>query len=156
MRQNECYIMIGPIGAGKTTYAKELAREAALIYLCPDDHWDRTRSGRYSDETSIQTWGRIYDQIYQCIKRRRNFVLDSAQVRRSSRREITGVIRTVSRGTYRVKAVHMQCDLQRCLQGVRSRRDLVPEEKVREYFEVLQRELPDLDDGYDEIITVQR
>lgn len=156
MSGSECYIMVGPLGAGKTTYAKAFAAEAELVYLCPDDLWDRAQVSRYSDELSISIWGQMYGRIYQCIKRRESFILDSAQSSRSSRMEVTGVIKSMSHGQYRITAIHLHCSLERCLAGVKSRNDLVPREKVCEYYETLQKEPPALADGYDRIIPVHR
>lgn len=155
MSQNRCYVMVGAIGAGKTTYAKELAQLEALVYLSPDDFWDRSRVDEYSDQIQIDVWGSIYSQMYQLIKQRRDFVLDSAQVRRSSRREVTGVIRSIAGDDYRLAAILVQCDLERCLARVRSRGEFVPEERIQAYYKVLMEEPPSLDDGYDEIILVQ-
>ena len=156
MRALECYIMIGPLGVGKTTYAKAFARERALAYLCPDDHWDRLQISHYSDEISIPVWGHLYDQIYQCIRRSENFILDSAQSTRGSRREVAGVIRSMSRGRCKITAIHLESSLEQCLRGARSRPDRVPPEMVREYYEMLQKEPPALADGYDELIVVRR
>ena len=156
MSDMQCYIMIGPLGAGKTTYAKALANDSSLIYLCPDDLWDRSEFSTYSDDIKIPSWGRIYDRIYQCVKRNESFILDSAQATRSSRIEVTGVIRSMSHGHYKITAIHLLSSLEQCLQGVRSRQDLVPESKVLEYYEALLREPPSLTDGYDEIIPIRR
>jgi len=146
--------MIGPLGAGKTTFAKRFCEERGLVYLSPDDHWDRSKLREYSNEISINAWGNVYAQIYECIKREQEFLVDTAQRERRSRREITGIIRSMSHGEYKITGIHVKRDLGQCLESVRGREEIVPDERVREYYDSLQQQPPDPGDGYDEIIEV--
>jgi predicted kinase len=146
--------MIGAIGSGKTTYARRLAKESNLVYLSPDDYWDRSSIHEFSDEISIESWARIYARIYQCIKRGQDFIVDSAQRNRRSRRELTGVIKSMAHGEYKITGIFLKRDYDECLAGVRTRKESVPEEKICEYYESLQKEPPTLGDGFDEIIEV--
>ncbi len=152
--ERRCFIMIGPLGAGKTTFAKRFCEERGLVYLSPDDHWDRSKLREYSNEISINAWGNVYAQIYECIKREQEFLVDTAQRERRSRREITGIIRSMSHGEYKITGIHVKRDLGQCLESVRGREEIVPDERVREYYDSLQQQPPDPGDGYDEIIEV--
>lgn len=57
------YLMCGLSGAGKTTFAKEFAKENNLVYVSIDDFYKKN-GGVYNDETGFYVWIEFYKAIH--------------------------------------------------------------------------------------------
>ena len=57
------YLMCGLSGAGKTTFAKEFAKEHNLTYISIDDFYKKA-GGIYNDETGFYVWIEFYKTIH--------------------------------------------------------------------------------------------
>jgi predicted kinase len=93
-------IMMGFVGSGKTTLAKELAGRLGLVYLSSDvtrkklagiplteRHYDEPQGGLYSAEFNRLTYEALYRQAGEAIKDGGSVVIDAAFLKSAERHE---------------------------------------------------------------------
>lgn len=71
------YLMCGLSGAGKTTFAKELAEEYNLIYLSIDDFYKEYGKGQYDEDTGFKVWIEFFKTIHVYEKYHANILIDT-------------------------------------------------------------------------------
>jgi len=142
------YIMCGPIGSGKSHVAKTLYGH--LPQLNPDDLMPK---GEWTREKSNAAWDEIHRRIEAMVGIGLEFVVDSAQALQVSRRRLTQYIRQVA-PSYKIVCVFVNTPYKKCARNNRLRDRVVPEDKLKEYYDNVMNSPPSRDDGYDEVIVV--
>ena len=71
------YLMCGLSGAGKTTFAKNFAKENDLCYLCIDDFYKEYSGGVYNEDTGFKVWIEFFKAIHQLEKTGRDILIDT-------------------------------------------------------------------------------
>lgn len=152
----KCYLTVGCLASGKTKIAKEIATKEHLIYLNPDEFWDRKSIKEYSPPIWINAWSEVYKRVYQAIKNEQSFIIDSIQKNHVVRKEIINVIRSIAHNQCEIIGMWVKTDLDKCIERNKIREDSVPEEEIIKVYNIIQQEPPSLEeDGYDRIIEVE-
>jgi len=157
MRKHTAIIMIGAMGSGKTTVAKLLAQQFGLHYINPDDYWERGEP--YSWERACENWAHAVAQQYKCVKTGISYVLDTSSRVQRVRQEACRVVKAWSHGKpvddFRVVGFFVDADLNTCLRRNKRRKESQPDDKVVEYYELLESNPPrQVEDGFDLLIKV--
>ena len=143
------YIMCGPIGSGKSYVADALYRHMPI--LNPDDHMPEGEE--WTRKASNQAWDRIHRLIREYAGINIEFVIDSSQALRISRRRLTQYIRQVA-PSYEIICVFVNAPFEECKKRNRLRRRTVSEKHLREYYDSVMKNPPSREDGYDKIVVV--
>jgi len=152
---NNAIIMIGAMGSGKTHIAKLLAKEFGLVYINPDNYWERDEP--YSWGRVCENWSRAVAKQYRCVKMGFSFVLDTSSRVQRVRQEATRVVKAWSHGkpgsNFRVIGFYVDTSLDVCLRRNQARENSQSSKKVMEYHDLLQADLPkQREDGFDILI----
>ena len=149
----DAYVMCGPQGAGKSTYAGELVlRENATIIS-----GDSIREELYGSAEIQGNWTDIHDKIEEyvadCAGRNQPVVMDGTHYRASYRREAIALLR--SYGYTRVEAVVVDSSLATCLARNFKRQRHVPDYVIKGIHEKLQASLRTIDnEDFDHITYI--
>jgi len=69
--------MCGLSGAGKTTFAKKLAKENNLIYLSIDDFYKEYGNSQYDEDTGFKVWIEFFKAIHVFEKYYADILIDT-------------------------------------------------------------------------------
>lgn len=150
------YLMVGPPGAGKTTFVSwSLVAGGDLspsYVLNPDGLLYEGMEYRWSKSRVARAWRRIREDYHQLLRTRRNLALDATNVQRDDRREY---VEAASHAGYRVIAVWFAVPLDVLVERDAQREDAgkrVGEERIRQFLAAA--EAPTAEEGFDEVWTV--
>jgi predicted kinase len=133
----KAFILVGTPGAGKTTYAKELAKEHNAVVLSGDD----IRTELYGDSQDypswVEIWSRIEDKVAENVGL--PLIVDGTHCRKDYRAEVLTLLR--SYGYTEIGAIILHTPLKVCLERNSQRKRVVPEHTVRHMFNSLEKSL---------------
>ena len=132
--------MVGAPGAGKSTYAKQLAKTHNAVVISGDD----IRSKLYGSPDIQGKWGEIWSLIECMVEDAagRSVILDGAHCRTDYRQEAIALLR--SYGYSQVEAVILNPSLATCIARDFKRDRHVPDYIIKEMHTTLQRTLPNI------------
>ena len=133
--------MVGAPGAGKSTYAKQLAQTENAVIISGDD----IRTELYGSAEIQGNWAEIWDRIDELVSESCGMpvILDGTYHRTDYREEIITLLR--SYGYLRVEAVVVNPTLATCLARNFQRKRHVPDYVIKEMHEKLQTSLKTID-----------
>lgn len=143
--------MVGAPGAGKSTYAKQLAKEHNAVVISGDD----VRTKLYGSAEIQGEWGEIWDRIEMLVADAagRSVILDGTHYRTDYRQEAITLLR--SYGYSQVEAVVVNPSLATCIARDFKRKRHVPDYVIKEMHATLQRSLPNIcNEGFSYITEV--
>ena len=149
----EAYVMCGPQGAGKSTYAGEIVlRENATIIS-----GDSIREELYGSADIQGNWVEIQDRIEnyvsECAGRGLTVILDGTHWKKSYRAEAITLLR--SYGYTRIEAVVCNPSLATCMARNWSRKRNVPDYVLKTTYERFQSSVKNiLDEPFDRVTFV--
>ena len=133
----KAFVLIGPPGAGKTTYANHLAHTHNALIISGDD----IRSELYGDAATQGNWNQIWDRIIDQVAENcgRCLVIDGTHCKPSYRAETLTLLNSYGYST--VNAVVIERSLATCLQQNANRKRKVPKYIIHQMFNDLQNSL---------------
>jgi predicted kinase len=150
MDKTIAFVLVGAPGAGKTTYAKKLAKteNAAVISL------DNIRAELFGSADIQGNWWKIWDRVTELVEESvdRNVIIDGTFYREDYRAEAIAMLR--SYGYWGVNAVVLNPSEAICLARNFQRTERnVPDYAVKEMYQTLQKSLKNLDtEDFDNVI----
>ena len=131
------FVLVGPPGAGKTTYAAKLSEVENAVVISGDD----LRAELYGSPEIQGDWGEIWNRIDELVSESCGLpvILDGTHCRPDYRSEAITLLR--SYGYDRVEAVILETSLATCLARNFKRNRSVPDYVVKQMHSDLQRSL---------------
>jgi predicted kinase len=145
MERPTAFLMIGPPGAGKSTYARQLSSETGAAIIEGDSVY----------QTAGPLWTELEDGILEKIEEHlpNDIILDAPHCDRHERRLATDLL--MMHG-YDVVAVVMKTPIKVCILRNATRAKHVPRHAITRWENRLERELSALTtEPFKEVITVQ-
>ena len=150
MENPTAFLMVGPPGAGKTTYARRLAAERGATIIEGDEI--RSRIGKELNAPPM--WTDLEDAIVERIAflAPGSIILDGPHCDRFERRQATDLLRMHG---YDVTAVVLQTPLDVCVMRNARRSRSVPRHAITRWENRLEKELSTIpNEDFKEVITV--
>ncbi len=149
------YMGLGTPGSGKTTYWKEFIKHHHAAYVCPDDIRVQLYGDyRYRNDSQHPiVWEIAFTQIKQALEQGRDVVVDGAYIGRPHRLEDIALYRQW--GARRIVGYWFITPLALAEERNRGREKPIPEGVLPQVYERLQEQLPELSDGFDEIVKIK-
>ena len=126
--------MIGIQGAGKTTFCKTRLSDYEYVNL-------DTLKTRDNEEKLVK----------KLFREGKSFVVDNTNRFKSDRERY--IPTAIAKG-YKIVGYYFEPDLKACLRRNRKRSRKVPENVIKEYYNIVLNNRPTYDEGFDEIYTV--
>lgn len=126
--------MIGIQGAGKTTFCKTRLSDYEYVNL-------DTLKTRDNEEKLVK----------KLFREDKSFVVDNTNRFKSDRERY--IPTAIAKG-YKIVGYYFEPDLKACLRRNRKRSRKVPENVIKEYYNIVLNNRPTYDEGFDEIYTV--
>lgn len=126
--------MIGIQGAGKTTFCKTHLSDYEYVNL-------DTLKTRDNEEKLVK----------KLFREGKSFVVDNTNRFKSDRERY--IPTAIAKG-YKIVGYYFEPDLKACLRRNRKRSRKVPENVIKEYYNIVLNNRPTYDEGFDEIYTV--
>ena len=126
--------MIGVQGAGKSTFCKKHLSDYEYVNL-------DTLKARDKEEKLVK----------KLFREGKSFVVDNTNRLKSDRERY---IPMANAKDYKIVGYYLEPDLKACLRRNKNRSRKVPENVIREYYNIVLNNRPTYDEGFDEIYTV--
>jgi predicted kinase len=119
-------IMVGVPASGKSTVAKQIAKDLDLVFVSSDEvvKTDENGSRIYNRDTLRESWLQVWTTIGSCVLQGKSFLLDATLVTEERRSPVIGL--ALGAG-YEVTAVFLNTRPETCLIRNSLREHRVPE-----------------------------
>lgn len=153
--QPTVYMGIGIPGAGKTSYWRQFRQTHDVAYVCPDEIREELYGDyRYRDDSQHPVvWERVFEQVKAALAEGRDVIVDGASIGRPHRVSDIKLYRQY--GAKRIVGYWFQTPLAVAEQRNRLRAKPIPEGVLPAVQARLEQQLPDLSDGFDEIVEIK-
>lgn len=144
------YVMIGPAGSGKSTFAAQNFPTAQILST------DAIRKALFGDEADQQNGAEVFRQAYATIRRRLNagisVVFDATNTTDAARKEVLSRVKDIP---CRKVAVYMNTPLETCKARNAGRSRVVPDAVVEKQHAAMLRWSRDIPALFDEVVVVE-
>jgi len=134
------FILVGVPAAGKSTYAKKLAKETNAVIISGDCIRDELETAGVSEVSWVDIWDRVEDEVADAADCGRNVIIDGTHVGASHRAETITLLN--SYGYTQVEAVILDVDVKECMKRNSLRKRRVAEYVIAHMSKTLQKSLP--------------
>ena len=138
----EMYLMSGPSGAGKTTFAKEFAKKRNLQYLSIDDFYTLINGDERRHEDETEVWLIFFKAIHLAEQHGRNVIIDTNSPTATKRSEFVDWF-----PNFEHHLIFIDAPFELCKQNNASRWRQIPDDELREIYETVERPMPDEVEG---------
>lgn len=128
------YLMSGPSGAGKTTFAKKFAEEHGIQYLGIDDFYRMFNGSESLHEDEFDVWMAFYKAIHLAEQKGRDIIVDTNAPSVSSRTEFLNWFPTFEHYLFFIDA-----PFELCVRNNQSRTRRVPYDEMKRIYSSIQR-----------------
>lgn len=150
-----CHFLIGPPGCGKSTLAKQWI---AWDKTCRWVSTDKIRQQIFGDNGYQGNWtiieAEVVKQVQQALKERYSVVYDATNAKPSWRRLRLQQFAECGKALWIAWVFQTPLDICKKQNLYRKGTELVPNEVIEEYFQVLQEFPPQIEEGFAEIYLV--
>lgn len=137
----KAHLLIGAPGAGKSTYARKLAKEHDAVIISGDDLRDEMFGSQYAPSQWEEVWAAIEEAVEANVGL--PVILDGTHFRTSYRKEAVTLLN--SYGYSEIEAHILNPDLKVCQERNQSRNRKVPDYIVERMHKELQKSLRAID-----------
>lgn len=141
------YLMCGCSGAGKTTFAKEFAKEHNLKYLGIDDFYALINGDECIHTNAFEVWIAFYQAIHDVEIDNIDVVVDTNAITRSHREQFIEWF-----PTFEHHLIYIDANIELRMRNNKSRRRQVPDDVMVKMTERLQS--PWFDEKFESITWV--
>lgn len=149
-RKPTLYVMIGPAGSGKSTFAVSGKLDGYIIST------DEIRQRFYGDEASQENPAAVFAQAYKevraCLNRGWDVIFDATNTTHQSRKEL---LKRVADIPHRNVAVYMNTALEECKRRNAQRKRQVPDGVIDRQYMQMVRDAASIPVRFDEIVIVE-
>jgi predicted kinase len=146
----KAFILVGTPGAGKTTYAEELAKEHNAVVISGDDIRTELYGCSEFQPNWVEIWSCIEDKVAENVGV--PLVMDGTHCRADYRAEVLTLLR--SYGYSSIEAFVLNTPLDICLDRNSRRHRVVPEHTVRHMHKSLERSIYSIHNEPFDAVTV--
>lgn len=132
--------MVGAPGAGKSTYAKKLAKEENAIIISGDDIRNELETSGVSEPCWVEIWDLVEEAVAEAADCGRNVIIDGTHVGASHRAETVTLLH--SYGYFDVEAVILDVGIQECVKRNLARKRKVADYVIAHMHKTLRESLP--------------
>lgn len=144
------YIMIGPAGSGKSTFARENFPAAQILST------DAIRKALFGDEADQQNGAEVFRQAYATIRRRLkagiSVVFDATNTTDAARKEVLSRVKDID---CRKVAIYMNTPLEICKARNAERSRVVPDTVIEKQHKAMMKWSTEIPALFDEIIIAE-
>jgi predicted kinase len=147
----KAYLTVGVPGSGKTSYAKKLQKSHKVFVI----EGDVIRSELFGDASVYGRWNEVWSKVDELVENNvgRDLVLDGTFETTDLRAEAISLLR--SYGYEDIEAIVFNPSLATCLSRNWTRTRVVPDYIVKEKYERMQRDLPEIEsEGFEQVTFV--
>lgn len=156
-------IMIGIPGSGKSTFAKEISKQTGAIIFSSDGIREELinnngLSEAHNKETKKVIFNELHRRLFKALNQGKDVIVDATNTERTFRNEYIDYGKKYG---YYVRGRYFKITKKHALERVKHRqlnkRDINyienPKKVVDDFYQKFKLNLPNLSDGYDELIT---
>ena len=143
-------ILVGPPCSGKSTFAKELAKEDHnWIIISPDTIREEITGNIHDQSKNTLVFDRVYNDLVSALESGFNVIYDATNCRIQYRYKI---INAVQGKVDKLFCVVFATNISECLRRNEERNWIVPEDVIERMYFTLRKHPPTIFEGYDAII----
>lgn len=125
--------MSGPSGAGKTTFAKQFAKDNGYQYLCIDDFYALINGNEQAHEDETDIWLIFFKAIHLAELHGRNVVIDTNSPTKTKRTEFLDWF-----PSFEHNLIFVNAPFELCAQNNASRNRKIPVHELREIYDSVE------------------
>ena len=150
----DAFILIGPPGAGKSTYAVKLAKEQNAVIVAGDCIRDELEGAGFIYPSWVEIWDKVEEEVVEAVEQGKCVILDGTHVGSTHRVEAITLLQ--SYGYNAVEAIIIDTPLTECVKRNANRNRSVPEYVITHMYETLHKELHKINtEGFTKVTTHQ-
>jgi len=136
----KAFVMVGIPGAGKSTYAKKLAKKHNAVIVSGDCIRDQLETSGISSPCWVEVWDMVEEEVAEAAEYGRNVIIDGTHVGADYRAETVTLLN--SYGYTDVEAVILDLPIDRCIERNAARKRQVSDYLIEHMHGVLRASLP--------------
>lgn len=152
---NIAIMSVGIPGSGKTTVLRSVAEFLDAAYVCPDDIRAELSGGDPTNhEHERDVWELARVRSVQALEAGQHVVIDATFIRPADRTAFTELLR--DNGATQIIGAYADIPLNVALERNRNRDRVVPEHIITTRHELLTKNPPSIDEGFDAIVPLEK
>ena len=142
-------MLVGPPGAGKTSYAERLKKKYMNFEIISPDEIRKEMTGDEHDQShNVEVFGKVYSRISTYLAEGYNVIYDATNCQSNYR---TRILDYCSKDAKIIFCINFTTSIAMCIDRNRSRSKPVPEEIIENMWFSLKKNPPTIFEGYDAI-----
>lgn len=139
-------MMVGLVGSGKSTYAKQLAEEMSATVFSSDELRKEMFGDVDNQENNQKLFQELHKRIKECLKSGGNAIMDSTNISSKRRRAFLNELKNID---CRKECVIMATPYEQCLENNKNRDRVVPEWVIKRMY--MKWQTPHRFEGFDNV-----